>query len=136
MACAGCAILAGCNSERRKGDDSSWMTGAITLSIAADAPSLAVVGGFARKTFANRNGGDPVLIVRTSTTQVKVMTTVCTHQQTIIDDPSNDRAVCPNHGAIYSVQAANFGENIGGQVSTTLPQFVATLAGDVLTITF
>lgn len=96
-------LLTSCETDTVKS------TGAVaTVSIAAE-PSLQVVGGAMKKTFAGNNGGRPVIIVRTAEESFVVFSSVCTHAGCEISAPrSTDEnfMICDlpgcGHGSVFS----------------------------------
>ena len=123
VAVTGCvgACLSACSD-----DDTSpvALTGKKVELLLQDNPTLLNVGGFVRKTFSEGNNGRPILIVRTSATSFRAMTLVCTHQGSLINNPTNaNKVLCPNHGAEFSIAEGNFGKNVGGQSTSDLQTF-------------
>jgi cytochrome b6-f complex iron-sulfur subunit len=77
-------------------------------------PTLANAGGVALVSF----GSAPVAVVRVSTASFIALSRVCPHQGGIVNE-SNNRFVCPNHGATFDLN----GTWIGGQPTSNLHQY-------------
>lgn len=75
----------------------------ITLDISKE-PMLQTTGGAVKKNFAPYNNGNDVIVIRRSTTEFLVVTSICNHQGCSINLPVSPGAnmVCPCHGAQYS----------------------------------
>lgn len=50
----------------------------------------------------DKPGGGKLLLVRTSTTEVKAYNASCPHQGTTVDPPQGGTITCPNHGSTFN----------------------------------
>lgn len=89
-------------------------------------PTLANVGGVALVSL----GSAPVAVVRISATSFIALSRVCPHQGGIVAE-SNNRFVCPNHGATFDLN----GNWIGGQPTSNLHQYATTYDAGSNTLT-
>lgn len=80
-------------------------------------PTLANVGGVALVSFGNA----PVAIVSVSATSFIALSRVCPHQGGIVNE-SNNRFVCPNHGATFDLN----GNWVGGQPTSNMHAYATT----------
>jgi len=97
-------------------------SGTIDLTSSSYA-ALKNVGGYAY------NGN--VIIIRTSTTNYIVLSSICTHQGcTVGYDSSVKKLVCPCHGAMYNTN----GTVLQGPAQSALTLYTATVSGTTLTI--
>lgn len=73
-----------------------------------------------------------LIVVRTSMTEVAVLSARCTHQGTTVGyTPTTMKLDCPSHGAQFSLTGAV----LMGPAMQPLKTYVATLSGTVVTVT-
>ena len=75
-------------------------------------------------------GDSPILLVRTSETEVTGFSAVCTHMQCTVA-PGKEALVCPCHGSTYT----SSGQVQQGPATRALRQFTTAFTNNVLTIT-
>ncbi len=136
------AVLAACGGGSNPTDSTTPppATGQQERFAASSVPALATVGGGALRTFANRNNGNPVLIVRVAAGNgsdvFRAMTALCTHAGCTVDTPGTNAWTCLCHGSRFSIQASNFGAVVNGPASRPLQTFPTTFDGTNIIITF
>ena len=91
-----------------------------------DYPALATVGGIALVTV----DGAPLAVVRTGASTFAVLSRVCPHQGTIVNQ-NGSGFLCPNHGARFSAD----GTWQGGQRTSNLRSYPNTYNSATNTIT-
>lgn len=114
-------------------------TGAQEQITLASAPQLQNVGGFLRRSFAGRNNGREVLIVRVAQSgndAFRTASVVCTHQGCNVENPQGASVTCLCHGSRFSLAASNFGAVQNGPAASPLPTFPTSFDGTTITITF
>ena len=107
-------------------------TKTITIDITKIHQSLQNIGGGialnSNETFDNRG----IIVLRTSTSGVRALSRVCTHQgQSVIINSSANNLLCPSHNSIFDLN----GNVISGPASGSLTKYNATLSGSIITIT-
>jgi cytochrome b6-f complex iron-sulfur subunit len=95
----------------------------------------------ANAALANVNGGvkiavdgesHPVIVTRTSNTDVAAFSSKCTHMGCDVGLPDASGVIsCPCHGSTFSID----GHVSGGPAQSNLTAFAATLSGTIITIT-
>ena len=100
-------------------------SGGVTVTIDSTSP-LASVGGAALVQSPSRE----LLVARTGQSAFSALSAICTHVGCVITGFGSGVYVCPCHGSQFSTS----GSVLSGPASSPLPQFTATLAGNVLTI--
>lgn len=124
-------LVSGCESDTIKGPQETGGTGTLDLN---SEPALAQTGGVLLKTFGANNGGEDVVIVRTSDTSFQCFTAVCTHTgcdvEASLDNSGNIWCNC--HGSTFSV--AN-GQRLSGPASRPLTEYTCTFNADENTLT-
>ncbi len=97
-----------------------------TIVTVSDYPALANVGGIAKL-----NGtSTPVAVVRSGASTFRAFSMVCTHEGTTIGIQGSG-FLCPNHEARFNAA----GQNIGGQVTSSLHEFTVTTNATATTLT-
>jgi len=87
--------------------------------------SLNTAGGFYVDKTTN------IIIARTLTDEFLAVSSLCTHQQVLIDfQASNNRFYCSGHGSIFSTTGAV----LNGPAASALKQYKTTLTGNSLRI--
>jgi Rieske Fe-S protein len=68
-------------------------------------PGLANINGFAKIKIANKNDDKPVIIIRTGEASFIVLSSICGHQECVVDDPDieSQSISCPCHGSKYTL---------------------------------
>lgn len=125
---SGAVIMSLCTSGCSDDDNPTTpLTGEkVTLSLDNE-PTLQNIGGFIRRSFgANTNANRPVIVVRTAQDKFRAMSSYCPHEGGVIGVPSDNKAICPNHGAEFGLSEGNFAKNIGGQSSASAQTFNVT----------
>lgn len=89
-------------------------------------PELATVGGIMLFTGA----GEQILVRRVSETELLALSNECTHDGCSVDFNGRDRYDCPCHGSTFDL----LGNVVFGPAQRPLDEFVATIAGDDVTI--
>ncbi len=120
---AAMAALAACGAT---GDSTAPTVPANSQINVGNYPTLANVGGVALVSL----GSAPVAIVRISATSFIALSRVCPHQGGIVNE-SNNRFVCPNHGATFDLN----GNWIGGQPTSNMHQYATTYDAGSNTLT-
>jgi len=87
---------------------------------------LAAVGSAARV----QTSQGQLLVARTTQNSAAAVTAICTHEMCTITGFEGQRYVCPCHGSQYNTDGAV----LQGPATQSLRMFVASIAGDVLTI--
>lgn len=115
------AICQGCSDT-----STSPLTGeTVTLTLANES-SLQSVGGSIRRTFGNNNNGLPVIVIRTAQDKFRTMSSYCPHEGGSVSSPSGGKAICSRHGAQFGTSEGNFAQNIGGESTSSLQEFITT----------
>jgi Rieske Fe-S protein len=91
---------------------------------------LRTVGG-ALKVSNTSDKHKPIIVIRSSDTEVVAFSSKCTHDGCEISLPVKGTMVCPCHDSQFDTKGAA----TKGPARKNLKSFSATLAGDVLTIT-
>ncbi len=73
----------------------------------------------------------PVIVMRISSTEVRALSSQCTHQGCEVGLPANDRITCPCHGSQYNLN----GGVIQGPAPAPLTSFPAKLEGNKIILT-
>ena len=72
-----------------------------------------------------------IIIARTLTNEFLAVSSLCTHQQVLIDfQPSNNRFYCSGHGSVFSTTGAV----LNGPAASALKQYKTALSGSSLRI--
>ena len=125
------SVLAGCESDVLKSSDV-----AVRFDISKD-PALSQVGGAAKKTFDEHNGGQPVIVLRMDQEEFLVLSSVCTHQGCEVNLPGvrGPEISCDCHGSLFDPDT---GGVLQGPAQTPLSRFSSSFDSktQVLTITF
>jgi Rieske Fe-S protein len=82
-------------------------------------------------TSGNGPDGAPVVVVRQAAGEFVALSTVCTHQGCIVDDPSSGVMLCPCHGSEFNLQGAV----LRGPAQAPLARFTVTLDAATNTLT-
>lgn len=92
------SLIVGCESTSTKSTNQG------EIFDVGSAPSLATVGGAFKTTFGTNNGGQPVMIIRTATSEFVALTAICPHQGCELGVPKSAGATidCPCHGSKFS----------------------------------
>jgi Rieske Fe-S protein len=98
-----------------------------TITVTITGTALATTGSLA---LVRTSGGD-VLVTRTGADTFVALSSGCTHQACEITGFSGQTFVCPCHGSRFDTS----GRVVNGPALTSLRQFQAVFANDVLTIT-
>ena len=86
---------------------------------------LNTAGGF----YVDRTNN--IIIARTLTNEFLAVSSLCTHQQVLIDfQPSNNRFYCSGHGSVFSTTGAV----LNGPAASALKQYKTALSGSNLRI--
>ncbi len=119
---SGAAIVALC--QGCSDSPTSTLTGEkVTLTLANES-SLQSIGGSIRRTFGNNNNGLPVIVIRTAQDKFRAMSSYCPHEGGSISSPSGGKAICSKHGAQFGTSEGNFAQNIGGESTSSLQEFI------------
>jgi Rieske Fe-S protein len=94
----------------------------------ADFPELATIGGTAR---VDNGSSVPIGVSRTGPSTFVAVSMICTHAAFRPIDVRPVGYRCPNHGALF----ADDGTWAGGQPTSDLPRYVATLDAGTNTLT-
>ena len=118
--------------ETGNGYSNDAATKTITIDITKIHQSLQTIGGGialnSNETFDNRG----IIVLRTSTSGVRALSRVCTHQgQSVIINSSANNLLCPSHNSIFDLN----GNVISGPASGSLTKYNAILSGSIITIT-
>ena len=134
---SGAVMMSFCTSGCSDDDNPTTpLTGEkVTLSLDNE-PAFKDIGGFIRRSFgANMNANRPVIVVRTAQDKFRAMSSYCPHEGGVIGVPSDNKAICPNHGAEFGLSEGNFAKNIGGQSSASAQTFIVTYNATAKSIT-
>jgi cytochrome b6-f complex iron-sulfur subunit len=87
--------------------------------------SLNTAGGF----YVDKTNN--IIIARTLTNEYLAVSSLCTHQQVLIDfQASNNRFFCSGHGSVFSTTGAV----LNGPAAAPLKQYKTSLSGNILRI--
>ena len=100
----------------------------IDLTLEANAALNAVGGALKFDVF---NGEKPLIVIRTSETEVVAFSSACTHQGTEIGLPQDGIMTCPNHGSQFDLD----GNVVKGPAARSLIEYPAELKGDQIILT-
>ena len=134
LAMAGAAVIvAGCGDGQIGGSGAvaPGGTGPLTVKVST-IPALATVGQLALLPADSR-----IALKRTGPATFAAISTVCTHEGTIIGIVGGTSFECPNHGARYDAEGKVTRQPNAAGSATTLPRYATTYdaATDTLTIT-
>ncbi len=119
-ACALCgsaaAFLAGCESEQKNSPDKKT-----DIDISSDA-ALQIIGGSVKKKVDGINGGNTILITRTSEKEFIVLAAQCTHKNVEVKLPKNGIIKCPAHGSRFKTD----GSLVEGEAQKPLQKIVSS----------
>jgi nitrite reductase/ring-hydroxylating ferredoxin subunit len=121
---SGAAIVALC--QGCSDSSTSTLTGEIVTVTLANEPNLQSIGGSIRRTFGNNNNGLPVIVIRTAQDKFRTMSSKCPHEAGSVAAPSGGKAICSKHGAQFGTSEGNFAQNIGGESTSSLQEFITT----------
>ena len=54
------------------------------------------------------------------------MSSKCPHEAGSVAAPSGGKAICSKHGAQFGTSEGNFAQNIGGESTSSLQEFITT----------
>lgn len=122
------SILSSCASSSSGGlTTDSGGDAALDLSNPDYAP-LAQAGGAVKVTV----GGEKLVVMRKSDTEVVALSSVCTHLGCSVDLPAGNQLSCPCHGSAFD---AATGAAIRGPASRPLASYPARIAGNRILVT-
>lgn len=119
---SGAAIVALC--QGCSDSPTSTLTGEKVTVTLANESSLQSMGGSIRRTFGNNNNGLPVIVIRTAQDKFRTMSSKCPHEAGSVAAPSGGKAICSKHGAQFGTSEGNFAQNIGGESTSSLQEFI------------
>ena len=119
---SGAAIVALC--QGCSDSPTSTLTGEKVTVTLANESSLQSMGSSIRRTFGNNNNGLPVIVIRTAQDKFRTMSSYCTHEGGSVASPSGGKAICSKHGAQFGTSEGNFAQNIGGESTSSLQEFI------------
>ena len=79
----------------------------------------------------NQVTGKKIFVQRTSDTEFRAMSAICTHTGCTVEFNGSEKFNCPCHGSSFSLT----GSVLNGPAGSPLKNFPTVLAGDELTIT-
>jgi Rieske Fe-S protein len=141
MVCGGsllsCLAACGGDDSNPAGNQITGQTTTLTLSESANS-ALQNVGGFIRRTFGSGSNTREMIVIRTTQTEFRALSTRCPHQGTAVNNPSSGVIECPNHGSRFVGQGSNAGNVTQGPATTGLQVFTTTFdaAAQTVTISF
>lgn len=120
-------VLAGCGPSPTK--TAAPRTVTLDISLPENSALATVNGGIK---ISVEGEPLPVMVTRTSATDVAAFSTKCTHMGCEVGVPSSAGLItCPCHGSTYSID----GHVTGGPAPSNLAPFTATLSGNIITVT-
>jgi len=134
---SGAVMMSLCTSGCSDDDNPTTpLTGEKVTLLLDNEPTLAVNGGFIRRSFgANMNTNRPVIVVRTSQDKFRAMSSYCPHEGGTIGVPSGNKALCSKHVAEFGLSEGNFAQNIGGESTASAQTFIVTYNATAKSIT-
>jgi Rieske Fe-S protein len=141
MVCGGsllsCLAACGGDDSNPTGNRLTGQTATLTLSESANS-ALQNVGGFIRRIFGSGFNIREMIVIRTTQTEFRALSTRCPHQGTAVDNPTSGVIVCSNHGSRFVGQGSNAGNVTQGPATTGLQVFTTTFdaAAQTVTISF